>query len=169
MLHARDPLLAAHEGVLTTSNPAHVLLAAGLVVAIVSQAGAIVIRLSGISRRVFAAILAVFTVSVSTAVGWSQQESAKQSRAALRLLADTRAGIAQYRDVNAAIRAGYEPMTPLNGPLVEWVNPGFMKAGRVLDVRHPERLMYRAARSRLAPRDRRCPLASSPRPLLPGD
>ena len=47
--------------------------------------------------------------------------------------------------MNAAIRAGYEPMTPLNWPLVEWVNPGFTKAGRILDVRRPERLMYVSA------------------------
>ena len=145
LLHARDPLLAAHEGVLTSSNPAHVLLAAGLAVAIVSQAGAIVIRLSGVTRRIFAAVLAVFAVTVGTALGWSQQEIVKQSAAAEKLVADTREGIAQYRNVNAAVRAGYEPMTPLNWPLVEWVNPRFTKAGRVLDVRRPERLMYVSA------------------------
>jgi len=145
MLHARDPLLAAHEGVLTSSNPAHVLLATGLAVAIVSQASAIIIRLSGVARRIFAAVLAVFAVTVGTVLGWSEQQSLKQSAAASRLLADTRAGIAQYRSVNAAIRAGYEPMTPLNWPLVEWVNPRFTTAGRVLDVRRPERLMYVSA------------------------
>ncbi len=145
MLHARDPLLAAHEGVLSTSNPAHVLLAAGLAVAIVSQAGAIVIRLSGVARRIFATVLAVYAVTVGTALGWSEQETIRQSAAAGKLVADLRAGIAQYRNVNAAIRAGYQPMTPLNWPLVEWVNPRFTNAGRVLDVRRPERLMFVSA------------------------
>jgi hypothetical protein len=145
MLHARDPFLAAHEGVLTTSNPAHVLLAAGLAVTMVSQALAIVIRLSGGMRRIFTAVLALFALFVSMVVGWSVQESVKESDAAARLVANTRAGIMQYRDVNAAMAAGYEPMTPLNWPLVEWVNPGFTKAGRVLDVRRPERLMYVSA------------------------
>lgn len=145
VLHSRDPLLAAHEGVLTTSNPAHVVLAAGLAMAIASQAGAISLRLAGVSRRVFAAVIGIFTVTVGSALGWSQQEAAKQSAAASRLVADTRSGIAEYRNVNLAIRAGYQPMTPLNWPLVEWVNPRFTAAGRVLDVRRPERLMYVSA------------------------
>ena len=145
MLHARDPLLAAHEGVFTTTNPAHVLLAAGLALAIASQAGAIVIRLSGITRRIFTAFFAVFAVTVGSVLGWSQQQAIRQSAAAGKLVADTRAGIAEYRNVNVAIRAGYEPMTPMNWPLVEWVNPRFTRAERVLDVKRPERLMYVSA------------------------
>ncbi|GAC1478787.1 MAG: hypothetical protein PVSMB9_01600 [Candidatus Dormibacteria bacterium] len=145
ILHVRDPLLAAHEGVLTTTNPAHVMLAAGLALAIVSQAGAIVLRLSGMSRSIFTALFAVFAVTVGTALGWSQQQAIRQSAAAGKLVADTRAGIAKYSNVNVAIRAGYEPMTPMNGPLVEWVNPGFTKAGHLLDVQRPERLMYVSA------------------------
>jgi hypothetical protein len=144
-LHARQPVLAAHEGVFTTSNPAHVLLLAGLGLALLSQSTALFMRLSGVTRRVFVAVLTLFTVIVGSALGWSQNENLKQAAAATKLIADTRAGIAQYRDVNAAIRAGYQPMTPLNWPVVEWVNPGFTAAGRLLDVRRPERLMYVSA------------------------
>jgi hypothetical protein len=107
------------KGVLTSSNPAHVLLAAGLAVAIVSQAGAIVIRLSGVTRRIFATVLAVFAVTIGTALGWSEQESLKQSAAAGKLVADTRAGIVQYRNVGRRHPCGHSPV-----PQCERGDPG---------------------------------------------
>jgi hypothetical protein len=142
VLHARDALLATHESVLTVSNPAHLLLAGGVGLAIAGQAGVVALTLSVAARRIFAVVLVVFAASVATAVVWSLQISARQTAAAQHLVADTAAGIARYRNVDAAIQAGYEPMTPLNSPVIEWVNPTFMKAGRVLDVQRPERLMY---------------------------
>ncbi len=145
MLHARDPLLAAHEGVLTTSNPAHVLLGSGLALAFLGQTCALALALAGVARRVLAAVLAVLAIGTASAIGWTQFESAKQAAAAQQLVAETSTGIPQYRNVNAAIQAGYQPMTPLNWPVVEWVNPTFTQAGRVLDVRRPERLMYVSA------------------------
>lgn len=142
ILHARDPLLAQHEGILTASNPAHLLIAAGLALALSSQSAIAFISLSHLARRVFAAAAAVFGISLIAVMSWSAQVSAGQSAEMQRFVASVRASVQQYRDAQAAYRAGYEPVTPLNLPVVEWVNPTYTKAGRQLDLQHPERLMF---------------------------
>lgn len=142
ILHARDPLLVQHEAVLTAANPAHVMIGAGLVLALVSQVGFLSLRLSAGRRRALGAVAALFGIGIAAAVGWSAQVSASQAADARRFIESTRAGILQYQNVSIAVRAGYEPVTPLNWPITEWVNPSFTKAGRVLDLKRPERLMY---------------------------
>lgn len=142
ILHVRDPLLAQHEGVLTVSNPAHVLIAAGLLVALVGQTVLTSMRLSGAARRAFIAAAALLGTALGAIVGWSAQTTATQRAAAEGFVASTREGILKYQDPSIALRDGYQPVTPLNWPIVEWANPTYTKAGRVLDVRRPERLMY---------------------------
>jgi hypothetical protein len=144
-LHARDPFLALHETVFSVSNPAHGLIAAGLLVALVGQIGLTSIRLSGAPRRAFIAGVALFAVGLTAVVGWSARITATRAAAAQQFVASTRAGILKYQNPSVAMRDGYQPVTPLNWPIVEWVNPTFTRAGRVVDVTRPERLMYIAA------------------------
>jgi hypothetical protein len=145
VLHAHDPLLAQHEGVFSASNPAHVVMGAGLLVALVGQIGVTCVRLSGAARRVFIAGVAVSGVGLAAAVGWSAQTTATRTAAAQHFVSTARDGILQYQDPSIALRDGYQPVTPLNWPIVEWVNPTYTRAGRVLDLKRPERLMYISA------------------------
>jgi hypothetical protein len=145
LLHARDPFLAQHESVFTLSNPAHDLLVGGLLATLVGQIGLTIIRLSGPARRAFIAGTAVLTIGLAAVVGWSAHTAATQSAAAQEFVASTRAAILKYRNPGIALGDGYQPVTPLNWPIVEWVNPTFTKAGRVLDLARPERLMYISA------------------------
>lgn len=145
LLHARDPLLAQHETVFTVSNPAHDLLVAGLVGALVGQSGLTIIRLAGAARRALIAGAAVSAIALAAVLGWSAQTTATRTAAAEAFVASTRAAILKYRDPSIALRDGYQPVTPLNWPMVEWVNPTYTRAGRVLDLRRPERLMYISA------------------------
>ena len=147
LLHARDPLLATHEGVLTLSNPAHGVLAAGLLVALIGQIGLTGLRLSGAARRAFIAGVSLFGVGLTAVVGLSVQITAIRTGAAQQFVASTRAGILKYQNPSIAIRDGYQPVTPLNWPIVEWVNPTYTRAGRTVDVTRPERLMYVSAPS----------------------
>ena len=145
LLHARDPFLAQHESVFTASNPAHILLAAGLLAALLGQVGLTGIRLSGAARRAFIAGAAVLGMGLAAIVGWSAHTAATRTAASQEFVASTRAGILKYQNPSIALRDGYHPVTPLNWPIVEWVNPIYTKAGRVLDLRRPERLMYISA------------------------
>ena len=65
--------------------------------------------------------------------------TAEQQARADRLLADTRAAIAPYRDVRVARAAGYRP-NPGPERLQHWQNPAFQK-GPVLDTRRPQALV----------------------------
>ena len=58
------------------------------------------------------------------------------------LLAETTAGVARYQDPSVAIADGYRPVTPTSSLISEWINPRYAKAGKLLDPRHPQRLMY---------------------------
>jgi hypothetical protein len=157
ILHAKDPLLAQHEG-FSASNPAHVLIAGGIVLALVAQVATIAMRLSATARRlsaVGAALLGLGLIA-ATAFSWNTpaghaaadthdhrgHATRDDTAAAQRLIARTRAGILPYRNPTVAIKVGYEPVTPQNWPIVEWVNPAYTAAGHVLDTEHPERLMY---------------------------
>ena len=144
-LHAHDPFLSQHESVFSASNPAHVFLVAGLLVALVGQVGLTSIRLVGAARRAFIAGIALFGLGLAAVIGWSAQTAATQTAAAEAFVASTRAAILKYHDPSIALRDGYLPVTPLSWPMVEWVNPTYTKAGRVLDLRRPERLMYISA------------------------
>ena len=57
------------------------------------------------------------------------------------LLAATRAAVARFAGVDAALAAGYRPQ-PSDGPVVHYLNASYLRQGRVLDPRHPEALVY---------------------------
>lgn len=71
--------------------------------------------------------------------------TAEQQAAAARLLADTRAAIAPYRDPAAARAAGYRP-NPGPERLQHWQNKAYER-GPVLDPRRPQALVYARGRS----------------------
>lgn len=64
----------------------------------------------------------------------------EQQEAANRLLADTTAAIAPYRDWHAAWTAGYRPGAGAD-PAVHWMNKALEK-GPILDPRRPQGLVY---------------------------
>jgi hypothetical protein len=148
LLHAREPLLARHETVFALSNPAHVLIGAGLAVALAAQIGLTSLRLSGAARRAVISAGGLLGISLMAVLAWSGQATVIQPAAATDFVASTRAGISKYQDQGIAVRDGYQPVTPLNWPIVEWVNATYTKAGRVVDVTRPERLMYISAPGR---------------------
>jgi hypothetical protein len=146
LLHAHDPLLAQHETVFSTSNPAHVLIAGGIFAALAGQAAITCLRLSGAARSAFGIVASFFALAVGASSAWSWHVEADNARAqaleAQLFVAQTRAAISRYRDVAVAMADGYEPVTPLNGPIVEWMNPAYEAAHRIVDISRPERLMY---------------------------
>jgi hypothetical protein len=141
-------LLARHETVFALSNPAHVLIGAGLALALAAQIGLTSLRLSGVARRAFIAGAAVSGIGLAAVAGLSAKTAASQAAAAQQFVASTRTAILKYQNLNIALRDGYQPVTPLNWPIVEWVNPTYTRAGRVVDVTRPERLMYISAPGR---------------------
>jgi hypothetical protein len=62
--------------------------------------------------------------------------------AADRLVAETRAGIAKYQDVNVALADGYRPGTGPDALIVHYDNKAHMKDGTTLDPARPEALVY---------------------------
>jgi hypothetical protein len=77
--------------------------------------------------------------TTATAVTPEQQEAAN------RLLADTTAAIAPYRDARVAWSAGYRPGLGAD-PAVHWMNKALEK-GPILDPRRPQGLVYVRSRS----------------------
>jgi hypothetical protein len=147
VIHARDPSLVQHEATFTLSSPAHLALAIGLLTTLAGQvlAAAVRLRHPGLRQIMVAGaglLVAGMALAGLVAVRQERDVLAAQRAAADRLVADTARGIDRYRDPAQAIADGYQPVTPLNWPIVEWVNPSYVRAGRLLDPRHPERLMY---------------------------
>ena len=160
-LHANDPTRVFHEGLVAPGNPGHVLIAGGIGLSTLAQAAMAYARLQHAWQR---GAFAIGTLGAVLVVGgvlaWSsaQQGSATalpghehspsraatpaEARVANVLLAETKAGIERYRDAAVAIADGYRPSTPTSWLISEWINPSYAAAGRVLDPRHPERLMY---------------------------
>ena len=160
-LHANNPARVLHEGLVAPGNPGHLLIAAGIGLSTLAQAAMVYARLQRTWQR------AAFTlgtmgaiVLVGVVLAWSSAAQASavalpghahqpsraatpaEVRAANALLAETMAGVARYRDPTAAIADGYRPATPTSWLISEWINPSYAAAHRVLDPRHPERLMY---------------------------
>lgn len=71
----------------------------------------------------------------------------QQVAAANKLAADTAAGIAKYADLSAAIAAGYRATTDPHGTTVHYLNPAYMRDGKILDPQAPEALVYANTRS----------------------
>ena len=65
-----------------------------------------------------------------------------QQAAAAQLYAETKAAIAPYQDWHRAWAAGYRPGGSQTLPSTHWMNQEFVKAGYVLDPRHPQGLVY---------------------------
>ena len=75
------------------------------------------------------------------AIGSCQPTSA-QSRAASRLAADTRRGLARFVHLRDARAAGYVPHWRGREVIKHYFNPGYVTDGRVLDPARPEGLLY---------------------------
>ena len=66
----------------------------------------------------------------------------QEQMAAAKLVADTRAGIAKYENVQLALADGYRPTTPSKLSLVHYSNKRYAHDGRLLDPSRPESLVY---------------------------
>ena len=168
-LHARDPALAAREGVFTLANPGHALMALGTVTVVLGIAGAAFSMLPPVAvvRRAFLATGSVFLVAAVGTVAWDAQleqqshsragamaavhhdtsapsraPTASELEAAAKLLADTRAAVQPYRDLGAAQQVGYLPVTPPRLLIVHYVNPAYMGEADILNPRHVQSLIY---------------------------
>jgi hypothetical protein len=144
-IHTAYPSLAQHETPIDPLSPAHDLIAAGIVVAAISAAWAIG---RSISRRL--GVLALLPVVVS--LGWITATAldpatlasgtADQQAAANRLWKATDKATVRYRSLSAARSDGYIAFNPVGDPLVHYVNPAYMRDGRILDPQHVESLVY---------------------------
>jgi hypothetical protein len=72
----------------------------------------------------------------------STPPTAAQRAAAAKLAADTKAAVAKYEDLSAALADGYRPGTPPNMPTVHYVKWANFKRDAVLDPNNPEELVY---------------------------
>ena len=66
----------------------------------------------------------------------------EQVAAAAQLLADTKAALLPYNDWHQAWAAGYRPESASNMTTRHWSNQANKDSGYVLDVRHPQGLVY---------------------------
>ena len=71
-----------------------------------------------------------------------------QVRGAIELAGRTRAELARYTDIHAALAAGYRPTLGRTGYTVHLENKAYGNDGRILDPVHPEQLMYAIADGR---------------------
>ena len=169
-LHAKDPTLAHREGIFTFSNPGHVLLGIGIGLVVVGVVGAAYTSLPyglWVRRGLLAGALAMIVVSGDIA-GWAasvertslnspaaasahqhggtgaatRQPTEAELEAAARLVTATKAAVAKYEELSAAVAAGYKPMEPPNGEIVHYVNPTYMADQYVLDPNHVQSLIY---------------------------
>lgn len=62
--------------------------------------------------------------------------------AAARLVADTTAAAARFEDIEVARAEGYYEVAPPRNGLVHYMNTAYNRDGRILDVEHPESLIY---------------------------
>ena len=68
--------------------------------------------------------------------------TAAELEAATRLVADTKAGVARFEDLEAAKADGYYQVAPPRNGLVHYLNSAYNRDGRILDPERPESLIY---------------------------
>ena len=144
-IHSAFPALAAHESPLDPLSPAHDLVAIGILVTAVCGVWAV---WNGFGRRF--GLLALLPIVASA--GWISftvmdppvlvQGTGDQQAAADRLWSDTASATARYRSLAAARADGYISFNPLGSGQVHYVNPAYMRDGRILDPHHVESLVY---------------------------
>lgn len=160
VLHARDPGLAAEEGVFAPSNPGHLLAGIGIALVAVGLAGALatlVLEARGVRPRSAPARLGVaggagaagapkhvHGPNLAPVAAASDDERAR----AEALWKASAANAERWRDPAAAARAGFrfrDRDEPGPGRPVRFLhvpNPTWRTDGRVLDPAHPETLVY---------------------------
>jgi len=97
-------------------------------------------------RRRLGVLLPV--AALALLLGWVPSYAAGTANPAGPLVRSTRAQTARYRDVQAAMAAGYRPQQT-DGAVVHYVNARYLNDDRVLDPRRPESLVYLRGRSGL--------------------
>jgi len=65
-----------------------------------------------------------------------------QTEAAMGLVQSTSAAVAQYKNLSAAVAAGYRPVTDTRYPVVHYLNYRYMNQSNVLDPNHVQSLVY---------------------------
>lgn len=144
-LHSSYPGLAAHESPIDILNPAHDLIAAGILVAAGSAAWVIVRSLNRwLGLAALGAIIAAvgsIANTLLTAPTLPTGTPAQQVAADL-LWGRTKSATEQYRSIAKARADGYIAYNPIGQPLVHYVKPEYMQDGRVLDPQHIESFVY---------------------------
>lgn len=144
-IHSAYPGLAVHESPIDILNPAHDLIAAGILVAAVAIAWAIV---RSVNRWVGLAALAVIVASVGWMVNTTLAApvfptgTPAQEAVAEQLWQQTRSATEPYRSLANARTDGYLAYNPIGQVLVHYVKPDYIQDGRVLDAQHVESLVY---------------------------
>jgi hypothetical protein len=65
-----------------------------------------------------------------------------EKAAAQLLLEQTKLGTAKFADLPAAEADGYKAVTPVDEPIVHYINPAYLVTGDTLNPEHPESLIY---------------------------
>ncbi len=158
-LHARDPGLAAREGVFALDNPGHALLGAGLVL-IVLGVGTSVLAVFTPRRRYVAiagiglAVMTAGTVAVAApSMSGHDHEATEMDHhgsaddqtlgpEAWELLEQVRAAISGFENEDAAVEAGYRAPSDPKGRAWHYNNPTYLRDDEILDPERPEGLVY---------------------------
>ena len=163
-LHAKDPTLAHREGIFTLTNPGHVLLGTGIGLVVVGLVGAAYTALPygvWVRRAMLGGALVLVAVSGDVS-GWAASvqltapaaghvhssgvtaaaPTEAQLEAAASLVTETRAAVAKYATLDAAIAAGYKAMEPPDQQIVHYFNPAYMNDADVLNPEHVQSLIY---------------------------
>ena len=147
-VHTANPARAAHESPVDIFNPAHDLIAAGIIVAAAAAAWTIA---RSLSRPLGALALGMVLISF----GWlaytmfnatpEPQGTPQQHAAASQLWQATEASARRYASLSAAVADGYVAFNPIGDPLVHYIKPSYLRDGRILDPDHIESLLYESS------------------------